>query len=272
MKVRVDRIKLLRAELRFELKLEETWILANDLQRQGQIQPIAVKRIDDEWWELVAGRRRWEAAKLINWEHIEAFEGEYKEGVLVAAAAENIRRKQLSLLEESAYVEKLHGDGGMSINDIADATGHGNSWVQDRLAVLGFPQILKDLVHGGHVKIGAALTLSRVTDPEALAWYCHSARAGGCTAQTAEAWWLDWQARSKMMMTEGFDGNIPQPLPLPDSPPFHCFLCDERKEVAGSTFARVCEECVTEVKLAKLKAERLPPQTQETSSTEGTRD
>jgi len=269
MKVRIDRIKLLRTELRFELDPRETQILADDLQRQGQIQPIAVKRIDEEWWELVAGRRRWEAAKLIPWTEIDAFEGEYKEGILIAAAAENIRRKQLSLLEESAYVAKLHGEGNMSIADIADATGHGTSWVQDRLALLHYPQCIKDLVHGGHIKLGAASMLSRVTDMPTLEYYCHCAKVSGCTAQTAEAWWLDWNARQKMNGATDYDGEVPQPLPLPELPNSVCFLCGERHNGGDMVVVRACIECAEEVSKAKHEAMTRPQQTPPTSPTEG---
>lgn len=272
MKVRVDRIRLLRTELRFALDERETQILADDLARQGQIQPIAVRQIDSDWWELVAGRRRWEAAKILGWTEIEAFEGEYREGILVAAAAENIRRKQLTLLEEAAYVEKLHGDGKMSIGDIAEATGHGTSWVQDRLALLNYPKVIKDLVHDGHIKLGAASQLSKITDRPTLEWLCHCAKAGGCTAQTAEAWYLDWYAREKMAHTDDYDGIVPQPLPLPVRPPTDCFLCGEKKQPDDIVVIRACVDCVNTVQHEKHKAMALLPPTQETSSTEVTQD
>lgn len=269
MKIRVDAIKMLRAELRFELDPRETQILADDLERQGQIQPIAVKKIDADTWELVAGRRRWEASKLLGWTHIEAFEGEYKEGILIAAAAENLRRKQLSLLEEAAYVEKLHVEGAMSINDIAEATGHGNSWVQDRLAILNMPPVLKELIHAGHAKVGAALMLSRITDMPTLEWLCHCAANGGCTAQTAEAWYLDWAARNKMSHTDTFTGDIPQPLPLPEPNPVHCFLCTEIKPRDEATYVTICSECAATVHEEKRKAQTPNHPTRGTNSTDG---
>ena len=256
MQIKVDSIRILRALLRFELKEEETWLLADDLRRQGQIQPIAVKRIDNDSWELVAGRRRWEAAKLLHWEFIEAFEGDYGQGVEIAAAAENIQRKQMSLMEEAAHVGHLHGAGKMSINEIAERTGHGNSWVQDRLAVLEFPDNLKELVHGGHIRIGAALILSRVSNKEQLDYFIHCARAGGCTAQTAEAWWLDWQAREKMNTGLSYDGTIPQPLPLPEQPPVTCFLCGESKQRDFVSITYTCVECQHIVTTEKSEAQR----------------
>lgn len=268
MKVEVDKIELLREALRFELNPEETQILADDMARQGQIQPIAVKQIDGERWELVAGRRRWEAAKLLGWKEIEAFEGEYREGILIAAAAENIRRKQLSPLEESAYVEKLHTDGNMSIGAIVEATGHGTSWVQDRLAAAKLPELLKEGLHKGWFKLGAAMILSKITDLAQLEYYVHCARVSGCTAQTAEAWWLDWEARSRGNPDNSFPGTIPQPLPLPDPPPIHCFLCREKKPRVDAVVVTICIECCQEVDRAVKQSmvENMTAQTAENFS------
>jgi ParB/RepB/Spo0J family partition protein len=271
MQIRVDKIQLLRVKVRFELNEEETWLLAEDMRRQGQIQPIAVKLIKGDEYELVAGRRRWEAAKLLGWECIEAFEGEYGQGVEIAAAAENINRKQMSLMEEASHVGHLHDTGNMSIAEIAERTGHGTSWVQDRLALLAIPDNLKELVHGGHIKLGAALTLARVTNKEQLDYFIHCARVGGCTAQTAEAWWLDWQAREKMNAANSYDGTIPQPLPLPEPPPVNCFLCGESKPRDYVSMTYTCTECAAMVTAEKTKALRNLPTTQETNSTEGAR-
>lgn len=247
MQVAVDRIKLLRAKLRFEIDPEETRLLAADMQRQGQIQPIAVKSIDGEWWELVAGRRRWEAAKLLGWEFIEAFEGAYKQGIDIAAAAENINRKQMSPMEEAAHVAYLHTEGNLSIGAICDATGHGTSWVQDRLALGKLPVCLQEGLHKGWFKIGAALTLSRIENKEQLEYYVHCARVSGCTAQTAEAWWLDWEARNRANPNNSFNGEIPQPLPLPEPPPCVCFLCRETRPRADAIVVTICIDCCTEI-------------------------
>ena len=256
MKVRVDKIELLRQKLRFELKEEDTRLLAEDMERQGQIQPIAVKLIEGDRYELVAGRRRWEAAKLLGWETIEAFEGEYKQGIDIAASAENIKRLQMSPMEEAAHVAYLHTEGNMSIGAIAEATGHGTSWVQDRLAIGQLPLCLQEGLHKGWFKIGAALSLSRITDQQQLEYYVHCAKVGGCTAQTAEAWWLDWDARNRANPNNSFNGEIPQPLPLPEPPPCKCFLCRELKPRVDAVVVTICIDCCQEVDRAVKEAMR----------------
>lgn len=173
MKIPLAKIKLLRQHLRRDLDPEQLRSLAADMQRHGQIQPIAVRKLDDDEWELIAGRRRLEAAKLLNWSDIEGHELTWEDKAELPALAENLKRTQLTPLEEADSVLWMHTEGNMSIGEIAEKTGHGTSWVQDRLAVGNLPENLKQAVHARTLSISAALLLSEITDTDYRDYLLH---------------------------------------------------------------------------------------------------
>ncbi len=106
--------------------------LAGTLQEQGLIQPI-VLRVADEGFEIVAGERRYRAAKLLGWETIDAIIGDYEDDAAahVDRVIENLHRENLPPLEEAAGVAILF-ERGFSAEDIARRVGVSTSFVYSR--------------------------------------------------------------------------------------------------------------------------------------------
>lgn len=144
-----------------ENALEE---LAASLKSYGMIQPIVVKKSGD-YYEIIAGERRWRAAKIAGltkvpvvikkWEEGEAFE---------AALVENLQREDLNPMEEAESYQRLQEEFGMSQEKIAEKVGKSRSAVTNSLRLLQLDPRVRALVVENKVTAGHARTLLPVTD------------------------------------------------------------------------------------------------------------
>ena len=144
-----------------ETALEE---LAASLKAYGMIQPIVVKK-SGEYYEIIAGERRWRAAKIAGltkvpvvikkWEEGEAFE---------AALVENLQREDLNPMEEAESYQRLQEEFGLSQEKIAEKVGKSRSAVTNSLRLLQLDPRVRALVVENKVTAGHARTLLPVTD------------------------------------------------------------------------------------------------------------
>ena len=144
-----------------ENALEE---LAASLKSYGMIQPIVVKKNGD-YYEIIAGERRWRAAKIAGltkvpvvikkWEEGEAFE---------AALVENLQREDLNPMEEAESYHRLQEEFGMSQEKIAEKVGKSRSAVTNSLRLLQLDARVRNFVVENKLTGGHARTLLPVAD------------------------------------------------------------------------------------------------------------
>lgn len=144
-----------------ETALEE---LAASLKTYGMIQPIVVKKNGD-YYEIIAGERRWRAAKIAGlvkvpvvikkWEEGEAFE---------AALVENLQREDLNPMEEAESYQRLQEEFGLSQEKIAEKVGKSRSAVTNSLRLLQLDPRVRNFVVENKLTGGHARTLLPVTD------------------------------------------------------------------------------------------------------------
>ncbi len=253
MRIKIADIIVLRHDDRLALDAEQLRLLAEDIERHGQLQPIAVAEMPGGKFQLVAGRRRCAALELLGRDEIEAHIVELKTAVEIPALSENLKRSNLSPLEEALQVRWLHTEGRMSMNDIAETTGHSHSWVQDRLALAELPENLREAVHKRKLSISAAMQLEQIDDVQWRDYLVHCAVTNGCSVHQAQAWLLDYQSRKMLTANPDPSQPVPQPPPLPPAPEAHCFLCHERTPGEQVVVVRVCTSCVKEVQAAVVQ-------------------
>lgn len=258
MLIRLDQVTIARRLLRRDLDAGQLQALAEDIARNGQIQPIAVREVGPDAYVLIAGRRRLEAVRSLGWERIEAHVMDGGAADVVRGAAENIKRVQLSPLEEADIVRDLHDVDGLSIHDIAEQTGHGTSWVQDRLALVSLPRPFQDAVHGRRLSISAALLLQSIGDGEYRDYLLHVAVVNGATVHQVEAWVQEWTARQAMTRPGGWDGAVPQPPPPPTPQPQPCFACQAPVPADHVILVRFCRACLDELSRAAGRVASAP--------------
>jgi ParB family chromosome partitioning protein len=145
-------------------KLKE---LAASIREQGVIQPIIVHKMSSGY-QLIAGERRWRAARLAGLKTIPALVKEAtKRELLEMALIENIQREDLNPLEAAEAYKRLQDEFKLTQDDLAKRVGKERSTVTNFLRVLGLPKEVKHEIATGSISMGhakALLSLERVRD------------------------------------------------------------------------------------------------------------
>jgi ParB family chromosome partitioning protein len=145
-----------------EEKLAE---LADSIRAQGVVQPVVVRPVGDDAYELIAGERRWRAAQIAGAEHIPAVVRDVPDEVSVAMALiENIQREDLNPLEEATALRRLIDDFDMTHQEAADAVGRSRAAVSNLLRLLELMQEVKDMIDLRRIEMGHARALLSLDD------------------------------------------------------------------------------------------------------------
>ena len=147
-----------------EAKLQE---LADSIRQMGVIQPIIVRRLGNVF-ELIAGERRWRAAKLAKLQTIPSIVKEYSDReVAQAALIENVQREDLNPLEEAAAFQQLISEFDIRQEELALRLGKSQSTIANKIRLLGLSSGVKNLLLGGKLNERQARALLRVKDESA---------------------------------------------------------------------------------------------------------
>ncbi len=140
--------------------------LARSLSQVGMLQPILVRPRSDGRYEIIAGERRFRAARLAGMERVPAVVRQTADDqLLTEALVENIHRANLNPLEEAAAYDQLLGDFGMTHEALAARLGKSRSAISNALRLLGLPLAVQHQVLGGALTAGHARALLGVDDP-----------------------------------------------------------------------------------------------------------
>jgi ParB family chromosome partitioning protein len=160
--------------------------LKDSLQANGLLQPIVV-RSADHGFELVAGERRWRAAKDLGWRKIPAVVREVDEQTLLTLAlVENLQRASLSPIDEAEGYERLGREFRMSHGDIAQAVGRERSTVANAIRLLQLPKSVQQLLDAGALSAGHARALLSLEDAKEIARLAREAVAHGWSVRETE--------------------------------------------------------------------------------------
>ncbi|BBD81294.1 ParB/RepB/Spo0J family partition protein [Aerosticca soli] len=140
-----------------EEALEE---LAASIRAQGLIQPVVVRALGGDGYELIAGERRWRAAQRARLAEIPALVKDVPEAAVPAMALiENIQRQDLTPLEEADALRRLIEDFGLTHQQAADAVGRSRAAVSNLLRLTELPAAIKKLLDEGQLDMGHARCL-----------------------------------------------------------------------------------------------------------------
>lgn len=158
--------------------------LADTMRTEGQLQPILVRRALGEGrrWILVAGERRWRAAKAIGWKAILAieFDGDPE----VASLLENLQRVDLAPREEASALQRLIDGKGWTQLQAAEALGKAKSEISGVLKILSLPDKVLDVLTSEHPAArNVLIELARLPDGPARQQLVEQARGGRLTVK-----------------------------------------------------------------------------------------
>ncbi len=146
-----------------EAELEE---LANSVKSKGVIQPILLRRLGDGGYELIAGERRWRAAKLAGLKRIPAIVRQATDAeVMEVALIENLQRKDLNAMEAARAYQRLMKEFGLTQEAISRQLGKDRSSIANSVRLLSLPTEVQREVELDHLSLGHAKVLLGVPDP-----------------------------------------------------------------------------------------------------------
>lgn len=143
--------------------------LSRSIIANGLLQPISVRRLPNEQYELVAGERRTLAFRLLGRESIPAIvEGYSDQQSAVLALIENLQRKDLNYFEEAAGIARLMEQLNLTQQQVSMRLGKAQSTVANKLRLLRYPQELQDRMLQAGLTERHARALLKITDVAAL--------------------------------------------------------------------------------------------------------
>jgi ParB family chromosome partitioning protein len=143
---------------------EALGLLADSIREVGLLQPVLVRPVD-EGYELIAGERRWRAARRVGLQTIPALVRPTDDATaLEHALVENLHRDNLNPLEEAAAYQQLIEDFGLTHDAVAAQVGRSRASVTNALRLLQLPPAIQKLVHDGRLNMGHARALLGTPD------------------------------------------------------------------------------------------------------------
>ena len=144
--------------------------LASSIRQHGIVQPVVVRTIADERYEIIAGERRWRAAQLAGFTDIPVIVRDVDDRTaLEIAIVENVQRSDLNPLEEALGYDQLIAEHGYTQNDLGEIIGKSRSHVANSLRLLKLPEPVRDMLSSGTLSAGHARALIPTSDPVTLA-------------------------------------------------------------------------------------------------------
>lgn len=144
--------------------------LARSIRKHGIVQPIVVRKVSNDRYEIIAGERRWRAAQQAELTEIPVLVRDVDDKTaLEIAIVENVQRSDLNPLEEALGYEQLMSHYGYTQNDLGEVIGKSRSHVANSLRLLKLPDSVRDMLVDGSLSAGHARALVSTSDPLALA-------------------------------------------------------------------------------------------------------
>ena len=141
--------------------------LAESIRSQGVIQPLLVRPRTAGGYEIVAGERRWRAAREAGRQTVPAVVRESDDrDTLLLGLVENVAREQLTAVEEARAYAVLIDEFGLSLGDVAERVGRSKPSVSNRIRLLELPDDVLGMVERGQITEGHARAVLAVPDHE----------------------------------------------------------------------------------------------------------
>jgi ParB family transcriptional regulator, chromosome partitioning protein len=153
--------------------------LADSIKSQGVMQPILVRPVAAGKYEIIAGERRWRAARMAGLTTVPALIKEIPDrDALAAALIENIQREDLNPLEEATGIQRLIQEFGLTHQAIAETLGRSRAAITNLLRLLELAPPVRELLSAGRIDMGHARALLSLPAPSQLELAREAAQRG----------------------------------------------------------------------------------------------
>ena len=163
----LDRIESNPEQPRLAFNEETLQELSASIREHGVLQPILVRPLGPNTYQIVAGERRWRASRLAGLDTIPALiEDIDDDTALEISIIENLQREDISPLDEAAMYDRMVRDHGYSIRKLADKLGKDKGYLENRLRLADAPDEIRQLVSLRKDTLSHAYELMKVDDPK----------------------------------------------------------------------------------------------------------
>jgi ParB family chromosome partitioning protein len=188
----VSRIRPGKYQPRTRMDQQALAELAASIRSQGLMQPLLVRPVDRDRYELIAGERRWRAAQMAGLDVVPVLVREVPdEAALALSLIENIQRENLNPMEEAAGVQRLIDEFRMTHEQAADAVGRSRTATTNLLRLLKLARPVQDMVMEGALDMGHARALLALDAARQIEG-AHRIAAKGLSVREAEALVQTW--------------------------------------------------------------------------------
>ena len=190
--VPVDSVKPNPAQPRQYFSDAEIKELSESVKSLGVLQPLLVRPLpgtgDGQSLELIAGERRWRAAKLAGISHVPVIIKEIDDRTaLEVALVENVQREDLNPVEQALAYQRLIDEFSLSQQDVADRVGKDRASVSNIVRLLKLPKDVLEMIRAGELSTGHAKALLAIKEPAAQSSIARKAVKDGLSVRALEA-------------------------------------------------------------------------------------
>lgn len=182
--------------------------LAESIKTQGVIQPILVRPVGDNKYEIIAGERRWRASRMAGLQSVPVVIRDIPDNqALAVALIENIQREDLNPLEQAIGIQRLTSEFGMTHQSAAESLGRSRTAVTNLLRLLELAPPVRDMLADGRLDMGharALLALPALRQVE----LANEIAAKGMTVRDVEKRVGEWVSRPKPRVPRTVDRDV----------------------------------------------------------------
>ena len=163
--VPIDLIQRGKYQPRTDMHEEALQELANSIRVQGVMQPIIIRPISSDRYEIIAGERRWRASQIVGLDTIPAMiKPVGDEAAIAISLIENIQRENLNPIEEAMALKRLQDEFELTQQQVADAVGKSRTSVTNLIRLIGLSIDVRRMLEHGDLEMGHARALLSLPD------------------------------------------------------------------------------------------------------------
>ncbi|MBI2611399.1 ParB/RepB/Spo0J family partition protein [Candidatus Gottesmanbacteria bacterium] len=173
-------------QVRAVIKSESLVDLVESIKEHGVLEPLVVAKTP-AGYQIVAGERRWRAAKIVGLKKLPVIVKETTaQGMLELALVENVQREDLNAIERAQGFQRLLDEFGLGVTEISKRIGKSPAYVSNTLRLLSLPDAIKDGIISGQISEGHARAIAGLGDPKLMVEAFKTILAEGASVRKAE--------------------------------------------------------------------------------------
>lgn len=185
--LRMSEIEPNRDQPRKNFSNEAISTLADSIRDHGMLQPIVVRPLETGGYQIVAGERRWRAARMLGLDEVPVIIKQLSDSeTMQIAIIENLQRENLNPVEEASGFNELIEKFGMTQEQVGKMVGKSRSAVANSIRLLGLPKRVLTMLENGELSSGHAKALLGFDDEEMLLAIANKASEGSMTVRQVE--------------------------------------------------------------------------------------